>query len=52
VAEDLSNRLIVRRDDISKKEKMEAHQGLELAFHAIVDDLEQPICRKNADNEC
>jgi hypothetical protein len=33
----MSIRLIVRRDDISKKGKMQCYQGLELAFHAMVD---------------
>jgi hypothetical protein len=42
----------VRRDDISKKEKVQFHQGLELAFHAMLDDLGQLICRKKADIEC
>jgi hypothetical protein len=42
----------VRRDDISKKEKMQAHQGLELAFHAMLDEFELLICRKNTDIEC
>jgi endonuclease III-like uncharacterized protein len=42
----------VRRDDILKKEKMQAHQGLARTFHAMVDVLQRRFCRKNADAKC
>jgi hypothetical protein len=48
----VSIRLMMRRDHISLKEKMQSHQGLAPAFHAMVDDLQQKVCRKNADAEC
>jgi len=43
---------MMRRDDISLKEKMQAHQGLAPTFHAMVDELQRPTCRKNTDTEC
>jgi hypothetical protein len=41
---------MLRRDDILKKEKMQAHQGLALLFHAMVDKWAAGACRKNADS--
>jgi hypothetical protein len=43
---------MMRRDDISLKEKMQFHQGLAPIFHAMVDDLQRPLCRKNTDAQC
>jgi hypothetical protein len=42
----------MRRDDISKKEKMQVHQGLAPTFDAMVDVLQCRYCRKNADVKC
>jgi hypothetical protein len=37
---------MLRGDDISKKEKMQAHQGLAPLFHAMVDKCAGEACRK------
>jgi hypothetical protein len=31
---------MLRRDDISKKEKMQAYKGLALSFHAMIDECD------------
>ncbi|TDY24955.1 hypothetical protein B0G81_5403 [Paraburkholderia sp. BL6665CI2N2] len=43
---------MMRRDDISLKEKMQSHQGLAPTFHAMVDELQRLFCRKNTDAKC